>query len=121
MVSQLENLVADKQKVVSKLQENHQKLEESLVSATMFTSRRHVQLTKLHKCYLHMRDSDKILKRSEQELQMADPTRPEFDILDSEGLEYHRWVFDVETTFVAKEYSATLLDPTANGPSDKTT
>ncbi|KAL6578144.1 hypothetical protein OROMI_010472 [Orobanche minor] len=51
---------------------------------------------------------------------MADPTRPEFDILDSEGLEYHRWVSDVETTFVAKEYSATLLDHTANGPSDKT-
>ncbi|KAL6561117.1 hypothetical protein OROMI_016718 [Orobanche minor] len=50
---------------------------------------------------------------------MADPTRPKFDILDSEGLEYHRWVFDVETTFVAKEYSATLLDPTANEPSDK--
>ncbi|KAL6519130.1 hypothetical protein OROGR_018450 [Orobanche gracilis] len=69
-VSQLENLVADKQKVVSKLQENYQKLEESLVSATKFTSRRHVQLAKLHKCYLHMRDSDKILKRSEQELQV---------------------------------------------------
>ncbi|KAL6580040.1 hypothetical protein OROMI_008064 [Orobanche minor] len=52
-------------------------------------------------------------------LEMADPTRPEFDILDSEGLEYHRWVSDVEMTFFAKEYSATLLDPTANGPSDK--
>ncbi|CAH9054964.1 unnamed protein product, partial [Cuscuta europaea] len=25
---------------------------------------------------------------------MTDPTRPEFDILDSEGLEYHRWVSD---------------------------
>ncbi|KAM7496095.1 hypothetical protein LguiA_020509 [Lonicera macranthoides] len=53
---------------------------------------------------------------------MADPTRPEFDILDSEGLEYHRWVSDVETTFVAKEYAATLTDPkdpTDKGPSDK--
>ncbi|KAM7524985.1 hypothetical protein LguiA_014887 [Lonicera macranthoides] len=53
---------------------------------------------------------------------MANPTRPEFDFLDSEGLEYHQWVSDVETAFVAKEYSATLTDPkdpTDNGPSDK--
>ena len=53
---------------------------------------------------------------------MADPTRPEFDILDSEGLEYHRWVSDVETAFVAKEYSTTLADPknsTYTGPSEK--
>ena len=36
-------------------------------------------------------------------IKMVDPTRPEFDIFDSEGLEYHRWVSDVETAFVAKE------------------
>ncbi|XP_062017977.1 uncharacterized protein LOC133734357 [Rosa rugosa] len=41
---------------------------------------------------------------------MADPTRSEFDILDSEGLEYHRWVSDVETAFVAKDYTATITD-----------
>ncbi|KAM7526345.1 hypothetical protein LguiA_016247 [Lonicera macranthoides] len=38
------------------------------------------------------------------------------------GLEYHRWVSDVETTFVAKEYADTLTDPkdpTDKGPSDK--
>ncbi|KAL6513495.1 hypothetical protein OROGR_020981 [Orobanche gracilis] len=51
---------------------------------------------------------------------MADPTRPEFDILDSEGLEYHRWVSDVETTFVAKDYSATIFGTTGDEPSDKT-
>ncbi|CAH9097671.1 unnamed protein product [Cuscuta epithymum] len=53
---------------------------------------------------------------------MADQPRPEFDILDSEGLEYHRWVSDVETTFVAKDYSTTLLDPENckdNAPSEK--
>ncbi|KAL6495600.1 hypothetical protein OROGR_030163 [Orobanche gracilis] len=53
-------------------------------------------------------------------LWMADPTRPEFDILDSEGLEYHRWVSDVETTFVAKDYSATIFGTTGDEPSDKT-
>ena len=42
---------------------------------------------------------------------MADPTRPKFDILDLEGLEYHMLVSDVETAFVAKEYFATLADP----------
>ncbi|KAM7498338.1 hypothetical protein LguiA_022752 [Lonicera macranthoides] len=53
---------------------------------------------------------------------MADPTQLEFDILDSEGLEYHWWVSDVETAFVVKEYFATLTDPKNsidNGPSDK--
>ena len=53
---------------------------------------------------------------------MADPIRPEFDILDSEGLEYYHWVSDVETTFVAKEYSATVetpKDPTDKRPSNK--
>ncbi|VFQ62039.1 unnamed protein product [Cuscuta campestris] len=52
---------------------------------------------------------------------MTEPTRPEFDILDSEGLEYHRWVSDVEMTFVAKDFSATLKDPSElkDAPSEK--
>lgn len=37
-----------------------------------------------------------------------EPIRPEFELLDSAGLEYHRWVADVETTFVAKEYTNTI-------------
>ena len=55
-------------------------------------------------------------------MKMADPTRPKSDILDSEGLEYHHWVFNVETDFVVKEYSATVetpKDPTDKGPSNK--
>lgn len=50
---------------------------------------------------------------------MTEPSKPEFDILDSEGLEYHRWVSDVETTFVGKDYTSTLNPPTENGPSEK--
>ena len=52
---------------------------------------------------------------------MAEPTRPEFDILDSEGLEYHRWVSDVETTFIGKDYSYTINPPAdpKDNPSEK--
>ncbi|XP_004309281.1 PREDICTED: uncharacterized protein LOC101300013, partial [Fragaria vesca subsp. vesca] len=53
---------------------------------------------------------------------MVDSTRPEFDILDSEGIEYHCWVSDVETTFVGKDYTSTIktpTDPKDAGPSDK--
>ncbi|XP_026458818.1 uncharacterized protein LOC113359391 [Papaver somniferum] len=42
-----------------------------------------------------------------------DPIRPEFELLDSAGLEYHRWIADVETTFVAKYYTATIKPSTA--------
>ena len=48
---------------------------------------------------------------------MAEPTGPEFDILDSKGLEYHRWVSDVEMTFIGKDYSYTIK-PRAD-PKDK--
>ncbi|KAL8037583.1 hypothetical protein ABFX02_11G048000 [Erythranthe guttata] len=69
-ISQLEELVADKEDVVSKLQEKYQNLEDSLISAKKSTSRRHTQLTKLHKCYLQMRDYDERFKKSEQELKL---------------------------------------------------
>ncbi|KAL6544197.1 hypothetical protein OROGR_010694 [Orobanche gracilis] len=51
---------------------------------------------------------------------MADPTHLEFDILDSEGLEHHRWVSDVETTFVANGYNATIFEKVNEEPSNKT-
>jgi hypothetical protein len=53
---------------------------------------------------------------------MTDPTRPEFEILDSEGIEYHRWVSDVETTFMGKDYTSTIIpstDPKDKEPSEK--
>ncbi|XP_026398222.1 uncharacterized protein LOC113294003 [Papaver somniferum] len=45
-----------------------------------------------------------------------DPIRPEFELLDSAGLEYHRWVSDVETTFVAKDFTSTIK-PSADAAS----
>ena len=53
---------------------------------------------------------------------MTDPTRPEFEILDSEGIEYHCWVSDVETTFMGKDYTSTIIpstDPKDKEPSEK--
>ncbi|XP_042065341.1 uncharacterized protein LOC121808831 [Salvia splendens] len=76
--SEMEELVAEKQEVVSQLQENYQKLEDSVIAAKKLTSRRHIQLTKLHKCYLHMRDCDERFKQAEQELQwLVDSTATE--------------------------------------------
>ncbi|KAL6586385.1 hypothetical protein OROMI_001373 [Orobanche minor] len=37
----------------------------------------------------------------------------------SKGLDYHIWVSDVETTFVAKDYSATIFDKADEAPSDE--
>ncbi|XP_026383930.1 uncharacterized protein LOC113279451 [Papaver somniferum] len=37
-----------------------------------------------------------------------DPIRPEFELLDSAGLEYHLWVADVETNFVEKDFTSTI-------------
>ncbi|CAA0833221.1 RNA-binding (RRM/RBD/RNP motifs) family protein [Striga hermonthica] len=68
-ISRMEELVADKQEVVSKLQEKCQKLEDSLLSARKLTSCRHLQLAKMHKIYQQIRDYDERFKRSEQELQ----------------------------------------------------
>lgn len=77
-ISHMEELVADKQEEVSKLQEKYQKLEDSLIAAKKLTSRRSIQLAKLHKCYLQMRDFEERSKKSEQELKwLMDSTASE--------------------------------------------
>ena len=48
---------------------------------------------------------------------MTESIRPEFDILDSEGLEYHRWVSDVETTFLGKDFLSTIVP--SSDPNDQ--
>ena len=39
---------------------------------------------------------------------MSEPARPDFEILDSQGKEYHRWVSNVEQTFIGKDLTHTL-------------
>ncbi|XP_026419795.1 uncharacterized protein LOC113315752 [Papaver somniferum] len=45
-----------------------------------------------------------------------DPIRPEFELLDSAGLEYYRWVLDVETIFMENEYTSTIKPSAAAAP-----
>ena len=40
---------------------------------------------------------------------MTESSRPEFEILDAQGKEYHRWVSDVTHTFVGKRYTTTIF------------
>ncbi|XP_050365446.1 uncharacterized protein LOC126783968 [Argentina anserina] len=42
---------------------------------------------------------------------MPENARTEFDILDSHGTEYHRWVSDVQITFVRKKFTAATNPP----------
>ena len=46
---------------------------------------------------------------------MTEPSRPEFEILDNRGKEYHRWVSDVMNTFIGKGLTTTIFPP-PNGP-----
>ncbi|KAH6806630.1 hypothetical protein C2S53_015734 [Perilla frutescens var. hirtella] len=82
-MSQMEELVTEKQEEVSKLQERYEKMEDSVIAAKKLTSRRHIQLTKLHNCYLQMRECHERFKKSEQDLQwLVDSTAIE---LGNEG------------------------------------
>ncbi|XP_004305629.1 PREDICTED: uncharacterized protein LOC101291077 [Fragaria vesca subsp. vesca] len=45
----------------------------------------------------------------------------EFDVLDAHGIEYHRWVSDIEQTFIAKDLTETIFpDPDQEQPSKGT-
>ncbi|XP_010254265.1 PREDICTED: U1 small nuclear ribonucleoprotein 70 kDa isoform X2 [Nelumbo nucifera] len=68
-ISQLEEKLEGKQQLVSDLQKKSQKLEEALAAAKKLSSYRCMQLTKLYKCFLQVKDYTERLKSSEQELQ----------------------------------------------------
>nr|GEV57351.1 U1 small nuclear ribonucleoprotein 70 kDa isoform X2 [Tanacetum cinerariifolium] len=66
------------------------KLEDALASAKKLTSNRKKQLTKLHKCFLNMKEYGEKLRSSEDELQsLVGSTMNELDYhngLDTDGL-----------------------------------
>ncbi|RAL37231.1 hypothetical protein DM860_004153 [Cuscuta australis] len=68
-IPQIEEMVQEKTKLVSELHEKLQKLEDSLQGVKKLRSQRQLQVSKLLKCYLHVRDCGERLKVSEQELQ----------------------------------------------------
>lgn len=80
-ISQMEGLAEEKRQFASKLQEKSQKLEDALTAAKKLSSQRQMQLTKLHRCFLHVKDYSERLKSSEQELQsLVDATMIEVDV-----------------------------------------
>ncbi|XP_028061233.1 uncharacterized protein LOC114264731 [Camellia sinensis] len=80
-ISQMEGLAEEKRQFATKLQEKSQKLEDALTAAKKLSSQRQMQLTKLHRCFLHVKDYSERLKSSEQELQsLVDATMIEVDV-----------------------------------------
>ncbi|XP_027072961.1 serine/threonine-protein kinase fray2 [Coffea eugenioides] len=85
-VSEMEELAKEKNVLVLKLQEKSQKLEDSLTAAKRLTSYRQMQLAKLNKFYLQVRDCNERLKHSEHELQaLVSSTMSEMEYGDVMG------------------------------------
>ncbi|XP_052199617.1 glycine-rich RNA-binding protein RZ1A [Diospyros lotus] len=79
-ISKMEEMAEEKQQLVTKLQEKSQKLEDALTAAKKISSHHRMQLTKLHKSFLHVKDYNERLKNSEQELRLlVDSTTIEVD------------------------------------------
>lgn len=68
-IPQLEELMDEKELLVSELQAKAQKLEDALAAAKKLSANRKMQLAKLARCYLHMENCEKKFKSSELELQ----------------------------------------------------
>ncbi|PON39688.1 Splicing factor-like protein [Parasponia andersonii] len=68
-ILQMEERVEDKGKSVLDLQQKSKKLEEALINAKKTSSYRKMQLTKLHKSFLQVKDYTEKLKSSEKHLQ----------------------------------------------------
>ncbi|GLU09791.1 hypothetical protein SLE2022_266320 [Rubroshorea leprosula] len=68
-ISQMEGRLVERQKLVLDLQKKAKTLEDALVTAKKLSSKRKMQLTKLHKCFLQVKDYRERLKSSELELE----------------------------------------------------
>ncbi|KAF3442709.1 hypothetical protein FNV43_RR16626 [Rhamnella rubrinervis] len=69
MISLMEERLKREDSHVLDLQKKSKKLEDALINAKKNSSYRQMQLTKLHKCYLQVKDYSGRLKSCEQELQ----------------------------------------------------
>ncbi|XVE98251.1 hypothetical protein REPUB_Repub03eG0089600 [Reevesia pubescens] len=68
-ISQMEGRLEERQQIVLDLQIKSKTLEDALLAAKKLSSRRKMQLTKLHTCFLQVKEYREKLKRCEQELQ----------------------------------------------------
>ncbi|XP_057995663.1 uncharacterized protein LOC110639554 [Hevea brasiliensis] len=86
-ISEIEERLEDKQQLVSNLRKRTQKLEDALIAAKKRTSHNKMQLTKLHKCFLQVKEYSERLKSCEQELQsLVDSAMVEGDVADDVGI-----------------------------------
>ncbi|XVF88453.1 hypothetical protein PTKIN_Ptkin19aG0052300 [Pterospermum kingtungense] len=68
-ISLMEGRLEERQQFVLDLQKKSKTLEDALVAAKKLSSRRKMQLTKLHNCFLQVKEYREKLKSCEQELQ----------------------------------------------------
>ncbi|XP_028753829.1 zinc finger CCCH domain-containing protein 25 [Neltuma alba] len=80
-VSQLEEKLQEKRCLVVDLQKQSRKLEDALINAKKHSSYRQMQLTKLHKCFMQVKEYTERLKTCEKELQ----TMVDTAMLESDG------------------------------------
>ncbi|MFQ6638365.1 hypothetical protein Gotur_015166 [Gossypium turneri] len=68
-ISLMEGRLEERQHIVLDLQKKSKNLEDALIAAKKVSSRRKMHLTKLHKCFLQVKECREKLKSYEQELQ----------------------------------------------------
>lgn len=68
-ISEMEDLAEERRQLITNFQEKSQKLEDALTAAKKLTSLRQMQLTKLHRSFLYVKDYNERLKSAEEELQ----------------------------------------------------
>uniref|UniRef100_A0A7N0T8B5 RRM domain-containing protein n=1 Tax=Kalanchoe fedtschenkoi TaxID=63787 RepID=A0A7N0T8B5_KALFE len=69
-ISLMEDKLKERQQLIHDLQRKSQKLEDSLTAKKKLVSHRQIQLTKLHKCFMQIKEYNEKLKNSENELQI---------------------------------------------------
>ncbi|KAL4653959.1 hypothetical protein ACB092_01G343500 [Castanea dentata] len=85
-IPQIEERLVEKRNLVLDLQKKSKKLEDALIASKKHTSYRQVQLTKLYKCFLQVKDYSDRLKSCEEELQtLVDTAMLETDVDDDVG------------------------------------
>ncbi|KDP32339.1 hypothetical protein JCGZ_13264 [Jatropha curcas] len=86
-ISEIEGRLEDKQQLVSTLRKRTQKLEDALITTKKRSSQHKMQLTKLHKCFLQVKEYSERLKSCEGELQsLVDSAMIQNDLVDDVDL-----------------------------------
>ncbi|CAM8925709.1 unnamed protein product [Rhodiola kirilowii] len=94
-ISVMEDKLKERQQRIHDLHRKSQKVDDSLTAKKKLVSHRQMQLTKLHKCFMQVKEYNEKLKNSEDELQsLVDSAMAELDndkdvLRDADGLSAH--------------------------------